>query len=111
MGHTFESLPAFGRDVLEKLWDKDKSLFPYYSSILSEKLLSQYVQMAAPKNEILKKAAAAIEDSYFKHASALQHLQRASLSNALADGCTNRQHGRGRYRQFIDTHSQEGRQH
>lgn len=64
MGHTFESLPAFGRDVLEKLWDKDKSLFPYYSSILSEKLLSQYVQMAAPKNEKLKKAAAAIEDSY-----------------------------------------------
>ncbi len=64
MGHTFESLPAFGRDVLEKLWDKDKSLLPYYSSILSEKLLSQYVQMAAPKNEKLKKAAAAIEDSY-----------------------------------------------
>lgn len=64
MGHTFESLPAFGRDVLEKLWDKDKSLFPYYSGILSEKLLSQYVQMAAPKNEKLKKAAAAIEDSY-----------------------------------------------
>lgn len=64
MGHTFESLPAFGRDVLEKLWDKDKSLFPYYSSILAEKLLSQYVQMAAPKNEKLKKAAAAIEDSY-----------------------------------------------
>jgi len=64
MGHTFESLPAFGRDVLEKLWDKDKSLFPYYSSILSEKLLSQYVQMAAPKNEILKKAAAAIEQCH-----------------------------------------------
>lgn len=64
MGHTFESLPAFGRAVLEKLWDKDKSLFPYYSSILAEKLLSQYVQMAAPKNEKLKKAAAAIEDSY-----------------------------------------------
>ena len=49
---------------LEKLWDKDKSEFSYYSSILSEKLLSQYVQMAAPKNEKLKKAAAAIEDSY-----------------------------------------------
>lgn len=64
MGHTFESLPAFGRDVLEKLWDKDKSLFSYYTSILSEKLLSQYVQMVAPKNEKLKKAAVAIEDSY-----------------------------------------------
>ena len=64
MGQTYESLPAFGRDVLEKLWDKDKSQYPYYSSILSEKLLSQYVLMAAPKNEKLKKAAEAIEDSY-----------------------------------------------
>lgn len=64
MGQTFESLPAFGRDVLEKLWDKDKSQYAYYSSILSEKLLSQYVLMAAPKNEKLRKAAEAIEDSY-----------------------------------------------
>ena len=64
MGRTYESLPAFGRDVLEKLWDKDKSQYPFYSSILSEKLLSQYVLMAAPKNEKLKKAAEAIEDSY-----------------------------------------------
>ena len=64
MGQTYESLPAFGRDVLEKLWDKDKSQYFYYTSILSEKLLSQYVLMAAPKNERLKKAAEAIEDSY-----------------------------------------------
>ena len=64
MGQTFESLPAFGRDVLEKLWDKDKSQYAYYSSILSENRLSQYVLMAAPKNEKLKKAAEAIEDSY-----------------------------------------------
>lgn len=64
MGQTFESLPAFGRDVLDKLWDKDKSQYPFYNSILSEKLLSQYVMMAAPKNEKLKKAAEAIEDSY-----------------------------------------------
>ena len=64
MGRTYESLPAFGRDVLEKLWDKDRSQYTYFNSILSEKLLSQYVMMAAPKNENLKKAAAAIEDSY-----------------------------------------------
>ena len=63
-GQTFESLPAFGRDVLEKLWDKDYSQFPYYASILGEKLLSQYVHQSQPKNEQLKKAAAAIEDSY-----------------------------------------------
>ncbi len=63
-GQTFESLPAFGRDVLEKLWDRDHSQFHYYASILGEKLLSQYVLQAQPKNEKLKKAAAAIEDSF-----------------------------------------------
>lgn len=63
-GQTFESIAAFGRDVLDKLWDKDDSQFPYYSSVLSEKLLSAYVNMTQPKNEKLKKAAAAIEDSY-----------------------------------------------
>lgn len=63
-GQTFESLPAFGRDVLEKLWDRDHSQFSYYASILGEKLLSQYVLQAQPKNEKLKKAATAIEDSY-----------------------------------------------
>ena len=63
-GRTYESLPAFGRDVLEHLWDKDHSEFPYYASILTEKVLSHYVSLAAPRNESLKKAAAAIEDSY-----------------------------------------------
>ena len=64
MGKVYESLPAFGRDVLDRLWDKDTSEFPYYQSILSEKVLSQYVQLVQPKNEKLKKAVAAIEDSY-----------------------------------------------
>ena len=39
-------------------------MFSYYASILSEKLLTQYVKLVAPKNETLKKAATAIEDSY-----------------------------------------------
>ena len=64
LGLTYESLPAFGRDVLEKLWDKDKSQYSYYNSILSDKLLSQYVQITQPKNEKQRKAAEAIEDSY-----------------------------------------------
>lgn len=63
-GQIYESLPAFGRDVLDRLWDRDDSQYSYYDSILSEKLLSHYVQIAAPKNEKLKKAAAAIEDSF-----------------------------------------------
>lgn len=63
-GEAYESLPAFGRDVLEKLWDRDYSQFPYYAGILGEKLLSHYVLLAQPRNEKLKRAAAAIEDSY-----------------------------------------------
>ena len=63
-GQTFESIPAFGRDVLERLWDKDESQFPYYASVLSEKMLSVYVNQVNPKNEKLKKAVAAIEKSF-----------------------------------------------
>ena len=64
MGKSYENLAAFGREILEKLWDNDTSDFSYYSDILSEKVLSQYVQMIYPKNEKLNKVAAAIEDSY-----------------------------------------------
>lgn len=63
-GRTFESLPALGRDVLDHLWKKDKSQDKYYETVLSEKLLSEYVAIAAPQNEPLRKAAAAIEESY-----------------------------------------------
>ena len=63
-GRTFESLPAFGRDLLDHLWKKDKSQDKYFETVLSEKLLTEYVAIAAPKNEPLKKAAVAIEESY-----------------------------------------------
>ena len=63
-GRTFESLPALGRDLLNHLWKKDKSQDKYYEAALSEKLLTEYVAIAAPQNESLKKAAAAIEESY-----------------------------------------------
>lgn len=63
-GQTYESLPAFGRDILEKLWDNDHSQFSYYSEVLSEKLLSQYVAVAVPNNEKLRSVSQAIEDSY-----------------------------------------------
>ena len=63
-GQTFESLPALGRDMLERLWRKDKSQFAYYASILTEELLVAYVTMTAPKNTSLMKAATAIQDSY-----------------------------------------------
>ena len=52
------------RDILEKLWDNDHSQFSYYSEVLSEKLLSQYVAVAVPNNEKLRSVSQAIEDSY-----------------------------------------------
>ncbi|MCQ2432821.1 MAG: protein kinase, partial [Clostridia bacterium] len=49
-GRVYESLPAFGREALEKLWDKDYSDFAYYAAVLSERVLSQYVSIAAPRS-------------------------------------------------------------
>ncbi|MDR1322444.1 MAG: protein kinase [Gracilibacteraceae bacterium] len=63
-GRVFESLPALGRDLLDRLWKKDNSQDKYYETVLSEKLLTEYVALIAPKNEALQKAAVAIEDSY-----------------------------------------------
>ncbi|MDR1796558.1 MAG: protein kinase [Clostridiales Family XIII bacterium] len=63
-GVRFESLPALGRDLLERLWNQDATQNKYYESILKERLLSQYVAIVAPKNENLRKAASGIEDMY-----------------------------------------------
>jgi hypothetical protein len=60
----FESLPGLGRDMLERLWKGDKSQYPYYISILSERLLTEYVKMTSPKNESLKRAVSGVEDFY-----------------------------------------------
>jgi serine/threonine protein kinase len=61
---VFESLPALGRDLLDRLWKKDKSQNKYFETVLSEKLLTEYAALAAPENEPLQKAAAAMEESY-----------------------------------------------
>ena len=73
-GRTFESLPALGRELLDHLWKNDKSHDKYYETVLSEGLLSEYVAIAAPQNEALRRAAAAIEDSY-----RIEKLERTKL--------------------------------
>lgn len=60
-GKSFESLPALGRAMLEKLWKNDKSDFGFYESILTEKLLTQYVELKTSNNQELKNAAKNIE--------------------------------------------------
>jgi serine/threonine protein kinase len=63
-GIRFESLPALGRDMLDRLWKNDTSRYKYYDSILSEKVLSLYIQLAAPDNKNFKSAVEGIEAMY-----------------------------------------------
>ncbi len=50
LGQTYESLPALGRDMLERLWKNDKSNYAYWDSILNNKLLSNYLSKVKSKN-------------------------------------------------------------
>lgn len=63
-GKTFESLPALGRAMLEKLWKGDKSDYAFYDSLLKEKILTRFVEVRLGSNEDLKKAAKGIEDLF-----------------------------------------------
>ena len=64
LGHTYESLPALGREMLEKLWAKDCSDYDYWNSILKNQLLSKYLVKVKSNNDKLAKATAALESSY-----------------------------------------------
>lgn len=64
MGQTYESLPALGRDMLERLWKNDESQYAYWDSILNNKLLTNYLVTVKSKNENLAGAASALETSH-----------------------------------------------
>lgn len=64
MGQTYESLPALGRDMLEKLWRNDNSNYSYWDSILGNKLLTNYLSKVKSKNENLADAASALETAH-----------------------------------------------
>lgn len=64
MGQTYESLPALGRDMLEKLWKNNSTNYPYWDSILENKLLTNYLAMVKSKNAGLSAAASALETAH-----------------------------------------------
>jgi len=64
MGQTYESLPALGRDMLERLWEKDDKEYSYWDSILENNLLSNYLLNNNSKNEDLVVAVSALETSH-----------------------------------------------
>lgn len=64
MGQIYESLPALGRDMLERLWRNDKSNYSYWDGILGNKLLTNYLSKVKSKNDNLATASAALETSH-----------------------------------------------
>lgn len=64
MGQIYESLPALGRDMLEKLWKNDKSDYTYWDSVLGNKLLTNYLATVKSKNAGLSAAASALETAH-----------------------------------------------
>ena len=64
MGQLYESLPALGRDMLERLWRNDKSNYSYWDGILGNRLLTNYLSKVKSKNDNLAAAASAIETAH-----------------------------------------------
>lgn len=64
MGQIYESLPALGRDMLERLWRNDRSNYSYWDGILGNKLLTNYLSKVKSKNNNLATASAALETSH-----------------------------------------------
>lgn len=64
MGQIYESLPALGRDMLERLWRNDKSNYAYWDGILGNKLLTNYLSKVKSKNNNLAAASSALETAH-----------------------------------------------
>lgn len=64
MGQIYESLPALGRDMLERLWRNDKSNYSYWDGILENHLLTNYLYKVKSKNDNLSAASSALETAH-----------------------------------------------
>lgn len=64
MGQIYESLPALGRDMLERLWKNDESNYSYWDSILENKLLTDYLSTVKSQNDSLVSAVSSLEASH-----------------------------------------------
>lgn len=65
-GQIYPSLPAFGEEMLEWLRADDKRMHQSWSEILTERLLSEYLEMTQTQNSDLKNAVKALEDAHRK---------------------------------------------
>lgn len=63
-GQIYESLPALGQDMLERLRKSDRSNFTYWDSILKNQLLTCYLETIKLQNGDLAAAVSAIETAH-----------------------------------------------
>ena len=63
-GRAFASLPALGREMLKKLWNRDRSDEDFWNDLLGKKLLSRYLTATKAQNPALSSAVSALETSY-----------------------------------------------
>lgn len=64
LGRTYESFPAFGRDMLDKLWKNDTTDYDYWNGILENKLLTSHLSAIKLRNDTLFDAVTAIEAAH-----------------------------------------------
>lgn len=64
IGQKYESLPALGKDMLERLWKDDRSNYPYWDSILQFNILTGYLKKKNSTVLELCDAATALEISH-----------------------------------------------
>jgi serine/threonine protein kinase len=62
-GKIYQGLSAFGRIMLDQLWSGSKDLV-FYDEVLSERLLSAYIDQVDPENTEIKDAVKGLEDGY-----------------------------------------------
>lgn len=67
-GASYESLPALGRDMLDKLWNGNENYYTYWDSILTEKLLSTFLTIKKSDNKALMESVQALEASHLLEA-------------------------------------------
>ena len=64
LDRSYPSLKEFGKDLLQKLWNKDTEIYVYSDSVLTHGIVSDYLVNTRNNNEVFKNAVAALEHQF-----------------------------------------------
>lgn len=85
-GKVYQSLPALGRDLLERLWKNDKSLNTYVTEIFNNAIFSKYVKKFNSKNEKMLKAVEGLETSFRAYTSRRDRVINLYMTGYMLSG-------------------------